>query len=402
MIGPLHTENYPVWAKNTTDIKNWDKIIAWSKFHTIADFEYFNWFYDKVHNAIDKKVNNQKMLNHAKSALNWYDFDPELYLKIIMFNHILFNEFPIQNENPITRKEIYENDNSPLLSEIYENWKQQCVEYSILAQKFLQDINIKSSIFYWEVLWSLENKEDLDKQDIYWEAHTYIILEIKEKTYIYDPTNPINNYPRILEVPWNFYEQVKEPMMSWSKALLKSKDIAFGTESYYWTWTWSSIYPMNIIENEHPWKITRVFDKETSKLLFEIKYDLIHKWLWDKKASNMYSWINDVELLEKETFEVEIKNVTEIVDLLLKNKWDNIEYNNHEELLHTHEMNDYRIMCYDELLEDKNKAINTFKTWILLTSWLIYLKDFSEANTYIEDNPESWYKNLNDKFTIRI
>lgn len=399
MIWPLYTESYPAWAKNSSEVKNWDKIISWSHSFAIADYDIFDSFFEELDEHIIK--NKVKFSNEEISSLESSKFSTELYIKLGIFNSLINKKFPVQEDNPISRDDIYSKNKTPLLSELFKNGNQACVEYSMLAQKFLQDNNIKSSIFFWEVLWSLENIEDLDNDEIYWSAHTYIIIELNNKTFIYDPANPIHHYPRVLEVPWNFYEQMKNPRFSHSKVLLESKDIIFWVKSHYWTGTWDSIYWTHIVDNENPWRLWRVLDNETKKILFEVQYDLLHKWLWEEKASDMYKWFTDEELLNNETFEVEIKNITEIVDLLLENKWIDSRYKNQENLLHTHKMDDYKIMCYEELLKNKETAINTFRIWLLLTSWLIYLKDFSEANTYIKENSD-WYQKLSEKFIIRI
>ena len=144
-----------------------------------------------------------------------------------------------------------------------------------------------------------------------------------------------------------------------------------------------------------------VLDKKTNEVLLEVEYNLREKLIWDEKAKNMYTWFNDDELLKEKTFEVEIKNVSKIVELLLKR--DNIDpkFTNLENLIHIHKMDWYKIMCFDQLLNSENIAIDTFKTWLLLTTGLIHLKEFKEANTYIKNN-KKWYSDLSEKYIIRI
>ena len=167
---------------------------------------------------------------------------------------------------------------------------------------------------------------------------------------------------------------------------------------------------INIISDNNESRIAKVLDKQTNKILLEVEYNLNFKWIWDEKAKNMYGvWVdngteffdND-KLLNSETFEVEIRNVSEIIELLLNNSEVEDKYNNDLEwLIHTHDNEEYRIMCNTNFLENKEVALNTFKTWLLLTTWLIYLDDFKEANTYIDEN-ENWENNLLERYVIRI
>ena len=166
----------------------------------------------------------------------------------------------------------------------------------------------------------------------------------------------------------------------------------------------------NSIDSRNKSKIAKIFDKQTNDILLEIEYNLKYKWIWDEKAQKMYGAYNKDEieffdnntLLKSETFEIEIKNISEIIKLLLDNSVVENSYKNDLEwLIHTHDNEDYRIMCNTSLLKNKDVAISTFKTWLLLTAWLIYLDNFSEANTFIDEN-ENWYSDLSEKYVVRI
>ncbi len=73
----------------------------------------------------------------------------------------------------------------PKLSDLFAKNQAECVEYSLLAKKFLDDHQIESQIMSGEML-----RNYVPDGDNFTSAHTFLIIKHKDKEFIFDPANP--------------------------------------------------------------------------------------------------------------------------------------------------------------------------------------------------------------------
>lgn len=228
-------------------VKTWIAVpIWWSIFNTseydmfeIADFDnpVIKDILERIDTSIEKNKGIKDQMKKYLEDNSNYDFDSELYYTLLNISAILYNSLNKFEDdgNLQSRSTIIHWDNNTLSNVVLNN-KAVCVEFSLIAQKFLQDKNVKSVFFSWEVLWN--------KEDEFWEKHTFIILESEKWLFVFDPSNPIvfrewSILPRISKTDVDFFSKIKR---GWT-ALVEFTELLWKNTIYYWTWTWSSIFP---------------------------------------------------------------------------------------------------------------------------------------------------------------
>jgi len=235
------------------NIDSWDILNAWSvdKIKIDYDSEYLKNFLDftnpkKTWQYIDRNINYFN--NQVEKSKNWLieKIDINTLAKIFFITNSIKSDLKIENTD-INRREIYTKNNPAKLSEllISNNWV--CIELSLLAKKMLENNGIKSTFIFWEIL-TEEAKKELDN---FWEAHSYLLLDINWEKYIFDPAQKICStedvcIPNIRKVPNNFLELIQK------RKIVESKSIyGFNNIAYYWMWTWSSNYMNNVIKYDN-------------------------------------------------------------------------------------------------------------------------------------------------------
>lgn len=176
----------------------------------VADFDNFEIFFKESH-----QLSSMQNLDEIKDKLQSFnmDIDAELFAPIFAFNRKLveyyFNNPEFKNPtNPVNRDEMYSQKNKDIkLSDFFDANVEECSEFAILAQGFLQREGISSSVFNGEVLW--------DKNDSYGEPHSFIVLRNKDKTFIYDPANPIRTpkghlFPSVYSMEKDFDKEISK------------------------------------------------------------------------------------------------------------------------------------------------------------------------------------------------
>jgi hypothetical protein len=129
------------------------------------------------------------------------------------------------------RMEQYNRGTQKLSDIIYGNMA-QCAEISALAQLYLQEEGIKSSMFSGEVIFSPEKNQEFAT------PHTFILIEHEGKEYIFDPANPLKGktpsgdtiMPRIYHTD-GFREKISRNRKTYVEAtgLLDGKTARYGT-----------------------------------------------------------------------------------------------------------------------------------------------------------------------------
>lgn len=191
-------------------------------------------------NAIERiesvcpNVNKQLILSLIAYTMN--------YQKFFQWNVLAdFTSYKITQE----RKTAYR-DNIPLLSDIFKKNLQQCVEQSILVQKYLQNRWFNSQIINWEVMWKYR-KWDTN----FGGPHSFILIDNNNKEYIYDPTNPIStNDGSIVPRISTWLPNKLMPIFTWNeKKYIKTKDVIWWIVSYYGSWNLTGVSDESVVDD---------------------------------------------------------------------------------------------------------------------------------------------------------
>ncbi|MDQ7009296.1 MAG: hypothetical protein Q9M94_03325 [Candidatus Gracilibacteria bacterium] len=203
----------------------------------IADFKspIITDFMDKINHSLLKNQDNREFIK--KDLKTKTNFNGDLFYTLFVMGLVFgkyFNKNKNKNNSSLEiRSNILKGDNN-CLSEVLKNNEGMCVEISLLAQKFFQDNNIKSSLFNGELLRNIDHE--------FGEQHTFLIISTEEGDFIFDPSNPFiyDNgipFPKILKS--NFLDEMKKG----SNIYVECEDIYFGKKFYYGNSTGLNIRP---------------------------------------------------------------------------------------------------------------------------------------------------------------
>ncbi len=219
----------------------------------ICDFDNFNDLWKEIQNERER-YNLQKLSEWLKKQ--GIEIDEKLFASLFAFTKTIERKYPEiferRYQENLKRSSIrerlyqqhYQSGKEIKLSEVFKENAAECAEIAALAQYFLQQKNINSSYFSGEVLW--------DKNEEFSGRHTFIVIRHGEKTYIYDPANPIETtqgkFPNIYSVEANFDKEVRRGQQRFVVAKniyhkkLKKKEAYFGVNDG------RNIKPENIVE----------------------------------------------------------------------------------------------------------------------------------------------------------
>lgn len=197
------------------------------KYKMVADFESFKDFFNETHEAFTKfdLLKLRSLLDQQNIAI-----DEKLFGQLLAFTRKYEKDFGNASENVNERMNLYKNG-EVALSDVFKNKAVQCAEIAALAQGYLQIEAIPSNYFGADVLW------DKDSEDLYSEAHSYIVIHYGDKTYIYDPTNPtksnVGTFPSIYTTEKNFEEEVGKGQKKFvtSKNIMNEQEVFYGVNT---------------------------------------------------------------------------------------------------------------------------------------------------------------------------
>lgn len=189
----------------------------------IADIDIFSEFYKKAQSKVG--LANLEQLRGLLDS-SGYEMSEKIFAELLAFTRTLAEEYPSASEHAEGRQALYRNAQDGLsLSDAFKENGAACVEISTLAQGFLQEQGIESSIINGEVLW----QKDYEFAD----DHTFIIFKDMGKTYIYDPANPVSNganpLPSVFVPVVDFDKEVSKNV----KKFVTSKNVVTKGEVYY-------------------------------------------------------------------------------------------------------------------------------------------------------------------------
>ncbi len=165
-----------------------------------CDLGNFKDFFDTIHNRVEG-ANLVKIKEQFLSK--GIEINERLYAKLFFFTKEYLEKYPINQEGEKLREQFYKQEKDGKLSEIFKKNSAECAEIAILAQFYLQQEDVQSSYFSGEVVWDKDDEEGCNQ-------HTFIIIKNNNRTYIYDPANPVDGkLPNICTVDKDFDKEVR-------------------------------------------------------------------------------------------------------------------------------------------------------------------------------------------------
>lgn len=210
-------DRFPVGGKSIFSTK--------ADIEVIGDFENFKQFLTETHELAGKYV-----LPKLKEWLSSQGFaiDEKLFATLFAFTKMFEATYPDNPESAELRRKLYSDKGSEIkLSDIFSANTAECAEIAALAQRYLQQEGVPSTYFSGDALWN--------KEENFSEEHSFIIIRQGDKTYIYDPANPVNTtsgkFPSIYTTEANFDEEMARGQKRFVTAinLLSKKEAFYGT-----------------------------------------------------------------------------------------------------------------------------------------------------------------------------
>ena len=189
--------------------------------YVIADFEKLNDFLQSTH-TLAEGYNLSKIKDQL--VAQGVEITPKTFAELIAFSRSYNEEYPANPEGAALRKKLYE-EKEVKISDVFASNSAECAEIAALAQVYLQQAGVDSLFFSGEVLWK--------KDDEFAEAHSFIILKDKGKTYIYDPANPLSipngKFPSLYTIEKDFDTEVR----TGQKRFVTAENIGTKNEAYF-------------------------------------------------------------------------------------------------------------------------------------------------------------------------
>lgn len=188
-----------------------------------ADFEKFKEFFQQIH-EIAAKYDLPKLKEYL--AANGIEIDEKLFSELFAFTKKFEQQYPDNPERAEARRKLYSEKGKGIkLSDIFNANAAECAEIAALAQGYLQQEDVDSSYFSGDVLWNRDKE--------FSEEHSFLIIRIGEKVYLYDPTNPTNTtagkFPSIYTTDANFGEEMRKGQ----KRFVTAKNLISKKEAFY-------------------------------------------------------------------------------------------------------------------------------------------------------------------------
>lgn len=192
-----------------------------------GDFGNFAELYQEA-TALAEKYDLSQLAEWLKSQE--IDMNPKLFAIIFAFTKVYEKRYPDNAERAHGRRKLYEGKAKDIrLSDIFNANVAECAEIAALAQYHLQEAGVDSKYISGDVLW--------DKEWEFSEEHSFLEIKDGEKTYIYDPTNPVNTsqgkFPSIYTTEANFDEEIHKDQKRFvtAKNLLSKKEAFYGVNN---------------------------------------------------------------------------------------------------------------------------------------------------------------------------
>lgn len=199
---------------------------------TVADLSAFGSFYETVSKGA-ASLDKEKVQSWLETA--HIEIDPDTFTKLYAFTKIFEKNYPQDPDNESKRREMYKERDAVPMSEVLGKQSQECAEIAAVAQGFLQHEGVASSYVSGEVLWT----EDQEFPSV----HSFLVIREKGKTFIYDPTNPLQtqdgSLPSLYEPHANFDEEMDKK----KKVFVRTTNVMTHEESFFGVGDHASLNP---------------------------------------------------------------------------------------------------------------------------------------------------------------
>ncbi|MBK9585526.1 MAG: hypothetical protein KA099_02820 [Alphaproteobacteria bacterium] len=234
-------------------VENGDKVPVGGGFIGSKDMPYsveadFETFFDRVSGPADTYLQTLRKDESRNFFAQTYAGVPYDFATVAQaFSGVIEGKRKNQSTNEFARSTLYRNhpDQTPKLSEIFKANHAMCVEFALLAKRYLDSHGIKSQLMSGEFIQRL-NDDGVNFPD----PHTFLLVEAEGKEFVYDPTIPVLNdqgtaLASIL-VPAVSFRSVSERLKS-EPTMIACKNLASGSTRYYGVGDMANVLPENLI-----------------------------------------------------------------------------------------------------------------------------------------------------------
>jgi hypothetical protein len=195
-----------------------------------GDFSSFEAFFEEVESvAADLSSPEKREKLSGLLQGSGIRIDPETFSLFIAFDRVYDKHHPYDPDANQRRKDLYLDRTNLKLSDIVENDLAACSEIAALAKYFLQGKGIDSYVISGDIL---QNKEFEHSS-----KHTYLVVSINNKDYIYDPANPLyfpkGVLPSLYEPSVDFRNELRKGIKRFVTCsnLITNKEVWYGVNN---------------------------------------------------------------------------------------------------------------------------------------------------------------------------
>ncbi len=178
----------------------------------------------KVRHSMTKS-HNAELLEQHKIPMSC-----SLFTNLFVFTKVIADKFPELACVDNSRQSFYSKNSTANLSEMFEKQLFQCAEFAIIAQLYLQSINVNSEYVGGEYL--------MNENDEFGDQHSFVIIHENSNDFIFDPANNNKgNIPNISIVELSPEQKLKiqAKLLSDKRkvAFFETRDIITGRKQFY-------------------------------------------------------------------------------------------------------------------------------------------------------------------------
>jgi len=184
--------------------------------------------FEKMREIVSRQANNPdnaKLLKQHQVPMSQL-----LFTHLFVFAKVIAETFPNLGCNDTSRQSFYAKNPTAKLSELFDKHLFQCAEYAIIAQLYLQSINVDSEYVGGEYIGN-KNWEFGDQ-------HSFVIIHEKGMDFVFDPANNNSgNTPNISVVEMTPEQKVKiqAKLLAGKRkaAFFETRDIITNRKTFY-------------------------------------------------------------------------------------------------------------------------------------------------------------------------
>lgn len=184
--------------------------------------------FDSMH----QKVQHSMTISHNAELLEQHKIpmSRSLFTNLFVFTKVIADKFPKLACVDNSRQSFYSKTPTANLSEMFEKQLFQCAEFAVIAQLYLQSINVNSEYVGGEYL--------MTENDEFGEQHSFVIIHENDNDFVFDPANNTKgNIPNISIVELSPEQKLKiqAKLLSGKRkvAFFETRNIITGKKQFY-------------------------------------------------------------------------------------------------------------------------------------------------------------------------